>query len=83
MGNQGFAHRGLRQVERAIEHHTQALAIARKIGDRRGEGSRLGNLGLTYSDLGQVERAIEHAEDAFGILGDQELHRRHGALEVG
>lgn len=28
----------------AIEHHDQALAISREIGNRRGEGNTLGNL---------------------------------------
>ena len=29
-----------------IDHYKQALAISRKMGDRRGEGIHLGNLGL-------------------------------------
>ena len=38
---------------RAIEFHEQALAIAREIGDRRGEGSWLGNLGNAYAAWGR------------------------------
>jgi tetratricopeptide (TPR) repeat protein len=55
-------------VERAIEYYEGALAIAREIGDRLGEGNRLGNLGLAYRDLGQVERAIEYYEQALAIF---------------
>ncbi|NAS89575.1 hypothetical protein C4E24_07580, partial [ANME-1 cluster archaeon AG-394-G21] len=52
---------------KAIEYYEQALAIAREIGDRRGEGNSLGNLGLAYSDLGQEEKAIEYYEQALAI----------------
>ncbi len=64
----------LGQVERAIEHHEQALVIAREMGYRRMEGATLGNLGLAYAALGQVERAIEHYEEALVIqreIGDR------------
>ena len=57
LGNLGLAYSDLGQVEKAIDHYQQALAISREIGDRRGEGNHLGNLGVAYSDLGQVEKA--------------------------
>jgi tetratricopeptide (TPR) repeat protein len=57
LGNLGLAYSDLGQVEKAIDYYEQALAIAREIGHRQGEGNRLGNLGLAYSDLGQVEKA--------------------------
>ena len=34
----------------AIDFYEQALAIAREIGDRRGEGNHLGNLGSAHAD---------------------------------
>jgi tetratricopeptide (TPR) repeat protein len=61
-------------VERAIEYHEAALAIAQEIGDRRGEGARLGSLGLAYHALGQVERAIEYYQDSLAIA--QEIGNR-------
>ena len=39
---------------KAIEYHEQHLAIAREIGDRRGEGNALGNLGIAWTDLGEA-----------------------------
>ena len=51
-------------MERAIGFHEEYLAIAREIGDRRGEGTALGNLGIAYSGLGEVERAIDLLEQA-------------------
>ena len=70
----GVAYADLGQVERAIDSYEQALAIAREIGDRRGEGADLGNLGNAYADLGQVERAIDSYEQALAIareIGDR------------
>lgn len=62
LGNLGLAYADLGQVEQAISHYQQALAIAREIGDRRGEGNRLGNLGNAYADLGQVEQSTQYIE---------------------
>ncbi|MGC8857466.1 MAG: tetratricopeptide repeat protein, partial [Anaerolineae bacterium] len=33
------------------------LAIAREIGDRRGEGNALANMGIAYETLGEKEKA--------------------------
>ncbi|MCB9101441.1 MAG: tetratricopeptide repeat protein [Anaerolineales bacterium] len=49
-GNLGLAYSDLGQVERAIDFHTQALAITREIGDRRGEAFQSWNLGLLYEE---------------------------------
>jgi tetratricopeptide (TPR) repeat protein len=51
-----------------------AVAAAREIGDRGGEGAALGNLGLAYADLGQPQRAIEFYEQHLVIareIGDR------------
>ena len=58
LGNLGLAYAALGQVERAIEHYTQALAIAREIGDRQAEGNHAWNLGLLYEDS-EPARAVE------------------------
>ncbi len=44
-------------MEKGIGYHEQHLAIARNIGDRRGEGNALCNLGVAYSALGQQSEA--------------------------
>jgi hypothetical protein len=44
LGGPGIAHDSLGQVERAIEYHEEAVAIAREISDRRSEGVYLGSL---------------------------------------
>ncbi len=76
LGTLGLAYYRLGQVERAIGFYEQRLAIAREIGDRRGEGGALGNLGLAYAALGQAERAIGFYEQALGI--DREIGDRRG-----
>jgi tetratricopeptide (TPR) repeat protein len=63
-------------VEEAIAFYTQALEIAREIGDRRGEGTHLSNLGLAYYSLGQVEEAIKYHTQALEIareIGDRRM----------
>jgi tetratricopeptide (TPR) repeat protein len=72
----------LGQVERAIKLYEDALAIAREMGDRRGEGVQLGHLGLAYHSLGQFERAIKLHKEALAVareIGD----RRNEGVELG
>jgi len=45
-----------------------ALAIAREIVDRRGEGAYLGNLGSAYQNLGEPRRAIEFYQQALAMV---------------
>jgi tetratricopeptide (TPR) repeat protein len=65
-------------VEKAIEQYEQALAIAREIGHRQGEGNHLGNLGTAYSALGQVEKAIEQYEQALAIAREIGYRQNEG-----
>jgi tetratricopeptide (TPR) repeat protein len=66
----------LGETRRAIAFYEQALAIAREIGDKRGEGNRLGNLGNAYSALGETRRAIAFYEQALAI--DREIGDKRG-----
>jgi tetratricopeptide (TPR) repeat protein len=73
LGSLGLAYRALGQVRRAIKLYEEALAIAREIGDRRGERMQLSKLGFAYRALGQFERAIDSHEKALTIareIGD-------------
>ena len=52
----------------------QAVAAARRLSDRRGEGSALGNLGLAHADLGETRTAITYYEQHLTIaqeVGDR------------
>ena len=53
-----------------------ALAAARRLQHRVGEGNVLGNLGLAYADLGETRRAIQFHEQA--LLIDREIGDRRG-----
>jgi tetratricopeptide (TPR) repeat protein len=53
-------------VRRAIEYYKRALAIAREIGDRRGEGIYLSNLGLAYADQGETHGGAISVESRVG-----------------
>ena len=66
----GSCYYRLGQINTAIEHHQQALTIARDIGDRQGEAAQLGNLGSCYYRLGQINTAIEHYQQALAIARD-------------
>jgi tetratricopeptide (TPR) repeat protein len=57
--NLGNAYKNLGETRRAIEFHEQDLAIAREIGDRRGEGTASWNLGLALEKQGELARAIQ------------------------
>jgi hypothetical protein len=45
---------------KAIEYHTQDLAIAKVVGDRAGEGRVYGNLGCAYGLQGDLIKTIEY-----------------------
>jgi tetratricopeptide (TPR) repeat protein len=71
----GSATTGWGEYGQAIDLHTQALAIARQVDNRQGEGADLGNLGNCYYCLGEYGRAIDFNTQALAIAretGDRE-----------
>jgi len=72
----GIIHYLLGDARKAIKYYDQSLAIAREIGDRRGEGADLGNLGLAYAALGDARKAIDYYEQALAI--DREIGDKRG-----
>jgi tetratricopeptide (TPR) repeat protein len=66
----GNCHFNLGESRRAIDLYTQALAIFRDIGDRRGEGLELGNLGLCHQFLGNYQQAIDLLAQALAVARD-------------
>jgi tetratricopeptide (TPR) repeat protein len=56
-----IAYDSLGDYAKAVEYHTQHLAIAKELGDRAGgEGGAYGNLGNTYGSLGVFSKAITY-----------------------
>ncbi len=72
----GVAYKDMGKAQVTAGYFEKALSIARKIGDRNGEGVALGNLGNTYMNLGDARRAIGYHEQALVIL--REIGDRHG-----
>jgi tetratricopeptide (TPR) repeat protein len=57
-----------------------ALAAARRLQDRAGEGTALGNLGTAYADLGETHRAIPFHEQYLAIAREIGDRRGEGAV---
>ncbi len=72
----GLAHCRLGDTRVGIEHHSEALAIARDIRDKKGEAIALANLGIAYENLGDYTRALEFHENALKL--DREIGYRRG-----
>jgi tetratricopeptide (TPR) repeat protein len=59
---------------KAIEYHTQCLAIQKEVSDRAGEGAVYGNIGNVYQSQGDYSKAIEYHTQRLAIakeLGDR------------
>ena len=68
--NLGLCHYRLGDYRQAIDLDTQALVIARDIGDRYREGGVLGSLGLCHARLGDYRQAIDLDTQALVIARD-------------
>jgi len=95
LGNLGVvcAERG--DLEKAEEHHKQAMEIHRKMGNRLGEANQLSNLGGVYLRRGELDEAEDHFKKALKIhrkIGDRPgeatvlgnlglAYRRRGEME--
>ena len=61
-------------ILQAFEYYGKHLKIAKKIGDRAGEGRAYGILGNAYHSLGDYQKAIEYHEKRLKIaqeIGDR------------
>ncbi|HZO33557.1 MAG TPA: tetratricopeptide repeat protein [Gaiellaceae bacterium] len=67
---QGAQLRSEGRPEEAAERHRQALAIFRRLGDRRAEAPTLNSLALALDASGDTEAAVERFEQALAILRD-------------
>ena len=62
-----MAYAALGDARKAIDFYEQRMAMAREIGDRRGEGNALFNMGLALHGLEEKDRAIELVKGALKI----------------
>jgi hypothetical protein len=76
-GNLGNAYRSLGDFSRAIEYHTQRLAIAKEVGDRAVEGMAYSNLGVALEKNGNLLAAARALVQ--GLASIQRVERDLGA----
>ena len=70
----GRAYLSLGDYAKAIEYHTQHLAIAKEVGDRAGKGRAYANLGCTYGSQENYAKAIDYHTQYLAIakeVGDR------------
>jgi tetratricopeptide (TPR) repeat protein len=72
----------LGDARRAIGYFEQRLAIAREIGDRRGEGNAIHNWALALERLGEPVPALEKADTARAIYEQIEDPNAEKAREL-
>ena len=51
----------------ALENFQQALATAREVGNRAGEGTALNNIGAVHKARGQYDQALQNYQQALVI----------------
>ncbi|HKZ23180.1 MAG TPA: BREX system ATP-binding domain-containing protein [Thermoplasmata archaeon] len=59
----------------SLEHHTKALEIRERIGDRKVIAASLNNIGIVHHYRGEYDAALEHHTKSLGIrerIGDQQ-----------
>ena len=61
-GNLGNANYLLGDYSKALEYHTQHLAIAKEVADRAVEGEAYGRLGTGYLYLNDVDKTVVYFE---------------------
>ncbi|MGH3998742.1 MAG: tetratricopeptide repeat protein, partial [Pseudonocardiaceae bacterium] len=78
--NLGLVYFWQARYQQATEHHQQALALCREIGDRAGEADALTRLGLVYQQQGSCQQANEHHQQALALF--REISHRDGEANV-
>jgi len=80
LGRLGDTWRDLAELDEAVRHHEQALAIARQMDDKRGEGYSLGDLGEDYLVLEDKPKAVDYLKASKSIFESLGMTSRVEAL---
>lgn len=78
--NLAIAYALLGKTEQATILYEERLAVARKSGDRIGEGRALGNLANLYADVGETQKAIELYRERLKIARETEDRRGEASV---
>ena len=71
LGNLGNAYSDLGDAHKAIDYYQQALVLARKTNDKRGEGTWLGNSAWSGPDAQAVREAADAITHRLGGPGQR------------
>jgi tetratricopeptide (TPR) repeat protein len=74
----GFTYIELGDRDNALEHKTEALAIARVAGDDRLLGRALDSVGEVYNNFGDKKAAMPYYEEALALMRRQGIVRARG-----
>lgn len=72
--NLGRLHETIGNLDNALEHYEQSLAIMKEIGDKSGEGTTLNNISTIYRAHGDYETALKYLQQSLHItkeIGDK------------
>ena len=81
----GNVYQSMGDYAKAIEYHTQDLAIAKEVGNRAGEGGAYGNLGSAYEKQGDISKSIKYHAQCLAIskeVGDRAGEGRAATLAL-
>ena len=70
----------LDQYHKALEYYEQSLAIYRKIGGVKEEGTSLMGMGFIYYKLGQYTKALDSFETSLAICKKTGNERGEGKI---
>jgi hypothetical protein len=86
-GSLGNAHFSQGHFAKAIEYHTQHLAIAKEVGDRAGEKMAYASLGTDNMHLNEYVKAVAWFEAQHALATSQKLEivhvQSHAVLNMG
>ena len=68
LDNIGHIYRVLGEYQLALDHHLQALATFRALGQRRDEATALNNLAWLWDDIGDPEKSVEYTLQALTLI---------------
>jgi tetratricopeptide (TPR) repeat protein len=74
LANLGRLHDAIGNLDNALEHYEQCLAIQQEIGDKSGEGKTLNNISHIYYFRGDYDTALNYLKQSLAIqeeIGDK------------
>ena len=81
LSNIGNIHAARGELDEALKRMSDALVIAREIGNRQAEANQLCSIGHVYFDKGELDEALKYLKDALAILEKYNLIQGRDTIE--